>query len=288
MLVAVVAVLLVSAGLRVYNLGSPPEHMFDEVYYAKDARAIIDGRMEGEPGSSWEPGDVVSWPHPDAGKMAIALGILVAGDGPVGWRLPAVVAGLVLLAAVYPLARRLGLSPGWAFVALLLASADLLGIAQSRIATLDIFVATWTALCVLFALKYVQRGDAARWLVLGGLCGGLAVATKWSGALALVAALVVVLLARQVRRLAPERRETVGGRRADDGRAADRLRRRATRRCARRGGSRRARRCASRRRLGGREVRRRRRPGRRDGRRPRRRTSRRADRRRTPGRRPPW
>ncbi len=209
MLVAVVAVLLVSAGLRLYNLGSPPEHMFDEVYYAKDARAIIDGRMEGKPDSSWEPGDVVSWPHPDAGKMAIALGILVAGDDPVGWRLPAVVAGLVLLAAVYPLARRLGLNQGWAFVALLLASADLLGIAQSRIATLDIFVATWTALCVLFALKYVQRDDAARWLVLSGLCGGLAVATKWSGALALVAALVVVLLARQVRRVAPERADDV-------------------------------------------------------------------------------
>ena len=213
-LLAVVAVLLVSAGLRLYNLGSPPEHMFDEVYYAKDARAIIDGRMEGQPGSSWEPGDVVSWPHPDAGKMAIALGILVAGDGPVGWRLPAVVAGLVLLAAVYPLARRLGLSPGWAFVALLLASADLLGIAQSRIATLDIFVATWTALCVLFALKYVQRGDAARWLLISGLCGGLAVATKWSGGLALVAALVVILLARQVRSLALERREGTDGRRS--------------------------------------------------------------------------
>ncbi|MBN2204434.1 MAG: glycosyltransferase family 39 protein [Thermoleophilia bacterium] len=214
-LVAVVAVLLVSAGLRLYNLGSPPEHMFDEVYYAKDARAIIDGRMEGKPDSSWEPGDVVSWPHPDAGKMAIALGILVAGDDPVGWRLPAVVAGLVLLATVYPLARRLGLSPGWAFVALLLASADLLGIAQSRIATLDIFVATWTALSVLFALKYVQRGDAARWLVLSGLCGGLAVATKWSGALALVAALLVVLLGRRLRSLGPERAEGGGEARAD-------------------------------------------------------------------------
>jgi predicted membrane-bound dolichyl-phosphate-mannose-protein mannosyltransferase len=215
-LAAVLAVLLVSAGLRLYNLGSPPEHMFDEVYYAKDARAIIDGRMEGGPGSSWEPGDVVSWPHPDAGKMAIALGILFAGDDPIGWRLPSVVAGLMLLAAVYPLARRLGLSPGWAFVALLLASADLLGIAQSRIATLDMFVATWTVLCVLFALKYVQ-GGAVRWLMLSGLCGGLAVATKWSGALALVAALLVILLSRQVRSLAPGRADGEGERRADGG-----------------------------------------------------------------------
>ena len=207
MLAAVIAILLVSAGLRLYNLDSPPDYMFDEVYYAKDARALIDGRLEGKPGSSWEPGDLVSWPHPDAGKMAIALGILVAGDGPVGWRLPSVVAGLVLLSAVYPIARRLGLSREWAFVALLLASADLLGIAQSRIATLDIFVAAWTALSVLFALKYVQRAHAVRWLALSGLCGGLAVATKWSGALALSAALLIVLLGEQVRALAPARSE---------------------------------------------------------------------------------
>jgi len=223
-LAAVLVVLALSAGLRLYNLGSPPEHMFDEVYYAKDARAILDGRMEGTPGASWEPGDVVSWPHPDAGKMAIALGILVAGDDPVGWRLPSVVAGLVVLAAVYPVARRLGLSPGWALVALLLASADLLGIAQSRIATLDVFVATWTALCVLFALKHVQRDGAPGWLALAGLCGGLAVATKWSGALAPVAALVLVLLGAQVRALAPERRTAGETRRARLARADERRR----------------------------------------------------------------
>ncbi len=195
--------------------------MFDEVYYAKDARALIDGRMEGKPGYAWEPGDVVSWPHPDAGKMAIALGILVAGDDPVGWRLPSVVAGLVLLGSVYPLARRLGLSAGWAFVALMLTGADLLGIAQSRIATLDVFVAAWTALGVLFALRYVQEGRHTRWLVLSGLAGGLAVATKWSGALALVAAVVIVVLGPQLRELGPGRR-TRGHEARDEGEARER------------------------------------------------------------------
>jgi dolichyl-phosphate-mannose--protein O-mannosyl transferase len=199
-------VLVLAAALRLYNLDSPPEHMFDEVYYAKDARALIDGRMEGKPHFSWQPGDVVSWPHPDAGKMAIALGILAVGDRPVGWRLPSVVAGLVLLASVYPIARRLGLDQGWAFVALLFASADLLGIAQSRIATLDVFVALWTALCVLFALRYVQDGRRLRWLALAGLAGGLAASTKWSGALALVAAVVIVVLGRQLRALAGRER----------------------------------------------------------------------------------
>jgi dolichyl-phosphate-mannose--protein O-mannosyl transferase len=177
--------------------------MFDEVYYAKDAKAILDGRMDPKRDYPWEPGDVVSWAHPDAGKMAIAVGIALFGDRPLGWRLPSAVAGLVLLSCVYPIARRLGLTRGWALVALLLAAADLLGIAQSRIATLDVFVALWTVVCVLFALRYVQGGRSPWWLLACGLAGGLAVATKWSGALALAAAVLLIVFGRRVAELAP-------------------------------------------------------------------------------------
>lgn len=202
-LAVVVAVLLLSAGLRLYNLSSPGEYMFDEVYYAKDAKAILDGRMDPKRDYPWEPGDVVSWAHPDAGKLTIAAGIALFGDRPLGWRLPSVVAGLVLLSCVYPLARRLGLTPGWALVALVLAAAELLGIAQSRIATLDVFVAAWTAVCILFALRYLQDGRRAVWLVACGLAGGMAVATKWSGVLALLAAAVLIVLGGRVEKLAP-------------------------------------------------------------------------------------
>ena len=179
-------VLVLSAGVRVVRLGSPAEYMFDEVYYAKDAKAILDGRMDPRKDYHWEPGDVTSWAHPDAGKLAIAVGIVLFGDNATGWRSMPALAGLALLALVYPLARRLGLSPGWGFVALLFAAADLLGIVQSRIATLDVFVALWTVLCVYLALRYVQDGWRTRWLMLAGLSAGLALATKWSGLLAVV------------------------------------------------------------------------------------------------------
>jgi dolichyl-phosphate-mannose--protein O-mannosyl transferase len=201
LLATVLFIIVVSAALRLYNLASPAEYMFDEIYYAKDAKAILDGRMDPKRDYPWEPGDVVSWAHPDAGKMAIAAGIALFGDRPVGWRLPGVVAGLALLACVYPIARRLGLSPGWALVALVLAAADLLGIAQSRIATLDVFVAAWTLLCILLALRFIQDGRRARWLVLCGLAGGLAVATKWSGVLALLAAGALIVLGDRVAEL---------------------------------------------------------------------------------------
>ena len=192
MALAIALILLVSAALRLWQVSTPAEYMFDEVYYAKDAKAIVDGRVGTRGALRWEAGDEVSWPHPEMGKFAIAAGIIVFGDRAFGWRLPAVLAGLVMLACVYPLARRLGLPPPWALLALVLAAADTLGIAQSRIATLDVFVGAWTVLCVLLALRYAQDGRRKRWLVLCGIAGGMALATKWSGVLALAAAAVII------------------------------------------------------------------------------------------------
>jgi dolichyl-phosphate-mannose-protein mannosyltransferase len=199
---AVALILLVCTALRLWQLSTPAEMMFDEIYYAKDAKAIVDGRVGTHGQYRWAAGDEVSWPHPEMGKFAIAAGILLFGDRAFGWRLPAVIAGVCLLACVYPLARRLGLSPPWSIIALLFAAADPLGIAQSRIATLDIFIAVWTVVCILFALRYVQDGWRTRWLFLSGAAGGMAAATKWSGGLAIIAALLIIVAAWLLQRYA--------------------------------------------------------------------------------------
>jgi len=199
---AVALILLISTALRLWQLSAPADMMFDEIYYAKDAKAIVDGRVGTHGTYRWAAGDEVSWPHPEMGKFAIASGILLFGDRSFGWRLPAVLAGLGILACVYPLGRRLGLSPPWAIIGLLLAAADPLGVTQSRIATLDVFIAVWTVLCILLALRYVQDGWRARWLLLCGAAGGMAVGTKWSGALAIVAALLIIVVAWSLQRRA--------------------------------------------------------------------------------------
>jgi dolichyl-phosphate-mannose-protein mannosyltransferase len=191
---AVALILLISAALRLWQVSTPATVMFDELYYAKDAKAIVDGRVGPKAPLRWEPGDERSWAHPEMGKFAIAAGIVLFGDRAFGWRLPAVIAGLVTLACVYPLARRLGLPPPWALIALVFAAADTLGIAQSRIATLDVFVGAWSVLCILLALRYAQDGRRKRWLVLSAAAGGMAVGTKWSGGLALIAAVVLIFL----------------------------------------------------------------------------------------------
>jgi dolichyl-phosphate-mannose-protein mannosyltransferase len=217
---AVALVLLISAALRLWQLGTPPTMMFDEIYYAKDAKAIVDNRTGTHGQYRWAAGDEVSWPHPEMGKMAIAAGILLFGNRSFGWRIPALIAGMALLACVYPLGRRLGLSPPWALLALLFAAADPLGITQSRIATLDIFIACWTVICILFALRYVQDGWRPRWLFLSGLAGGMATATKWSGGLAIIAALLIIVFSWLVQRRAARAAEAAGLTEAGSGRVA--------------------------------------------------------------------
>ena len=208
---AVALILLISTALRLWQLGTPAEMMFDEIYYAKDAKAIVDGRIGTEGQYRWAAGDEVSWPHPEMGKFAISAGILLFGDRSFGWRLPAVIAGVGVLICVYPLARRLGLSPPWALLALMLAAADPLGIAQSRIATLDVFIAFWTVLCVLLTLRYVEEGWRPSWLFAAGAAGGMALATKWSGALALLAAALIIAASWLLQRRHARRRKTEEG-----------------------------------------------------------------------------
>jgi dolichyl-phosphate-mannose-protein mannosyltransferase len=193
----VLLVLIASATVRFYQLQRPNTLVFDEVYYAKDAHVVLHGYLGANPGYPWEPGKEISWPHPEYGKFAIAAGEAGFGNGSFGWRIVPAIIGTLLIALVYPLGRRLGLSPVWALLGLVLAASDFLGIVQSRIATLDIFVAFWSVLCLYLALRYVQTGHRARWLFLCGLAGGLALGTKWSGGFAIAAALALMVLYRR-------------------------------------------------------------------------------------------
>ena len=193
----VLLILIASATVRLYELQRPNALVFDETYYARDAHTILHGYLGPMPLYNWEPGKEISWPHPEFGKYAIAVGQAGFGNTSFGWRIVPAIAGLLLLALVYPVGRRLGLAPVWALLGLVLAASDFLGIVQSRIATLDIFVALWSVLCIYLALRYVQSGHRLRWMVLCGVAGGLALGTKWSGAFALAAAAAIMALSRR-------------------------------------------------------------------------------------------
>jgi dolichyl-phosphate-mannose-protein mannosyltransferase len=190
----VLLTIALSAAVRFTSLDAFPSYVFDEYYYAHDAAALLRGELGPRGAESWRPGAARSIAHPELGTLAIAAGIALFGDGPWGWRVPAALAGTLLIALVYPLARRLFLPPVWALAATVLAAADTMLIVESRLAVLDAFVALGSAACVYCALRATSSPSFARWTVLCGLAGGAAVASKWSGALAIFAALVILAL----------------------------------------------------------------------------------------------
>jgi dolichyl-phosphate-mannose-protein mannosyltransferase len=192
-LALVVLVVALSAVVRIVDLARYPGTVFDEHYYVHDAGVILHGELAGSRAEPWKPAALRSAAHPDLAKLAIAAGIAVLGDNAWGWRLPAALAGVALVALVFPLGRRLGLSDEWALAALVLSASDPMLMLESRLAVLDVFVALATTAVVYLALRYVQSDFRIGWLVACGAAVGAAVACKWSGVLAVPAALVVLV-----------------------------------------------------------------------------------------------
>ncbi len=197
-------VLLIAAGLRLWGLGAPGQPYGDESYYVFDAAAYLGGGTVnpiGDDPPAARIADEGTWVHPPLGKWVIALlGVGPIGQRPIGWRIPSAVFGIVGVGLLYLLALHLWRSVWWAGFAALLLALDGLHIVQSRMAMLDIFLATFVTGAVLFLVLDRERmgagGSSGRWRridrlvgspfrLLAGICLGCGVATKWSGAFAL-------------------------------------------------------------------------------------------------------
>ncbi len=195
---AVIAAL--AAITRFLNLGSPTDAgtpIFDEKHYAPQAyQMLFDHGVEDNPGY----GLVV---HPPMGKYLIAIGEWLFGYNGVGWRFSAAVCGVITVALVVRIARRISRSTLVGGIAGLLIIADGVSFVASRTALLDGFQATFVVAA--FGALIVDRdqvrermhtvlldgriADTAwgprlgvRWWRFGaGVLIGLACAVKWSG-----------------------------------------------------------------------------------------------------------
>lgn len=149
------------------------EMIFDEVYHAR---------------SAWE--EIVGVPitetsHPPLGKTLIGLGISLFGMNTLGWRSTGVLASVLSLPLVWFILRT---ASGCAAAALLAAwfyCFDFLRHTQSRMATLDSIAVLFVLAAMACLLRYAssaQTGQRQRWLwlVSGGVCFGLGLASKWS------------------------------------------------------------------------------------------------------------
>jgi dolichyl-phosphate-mannose--protein O-mannosyl transferase len=212
-----VALVLLAGGLRVWGLSSPPQTYWDESYYVPDAYDYLGGGyLIGHPDDpSYKLVGEITWVHPPLGKWMIAMGVGPMGLHPLGWRLPSAVFGTTAVLLVYLLGLALWGSVWWAGLAGLLLSLDGLHIVQSRIAMLDVFLATFVLagvyLMVLDRRASRRRAEAGRepstfvertfgtgYRLGAGLMLGAAVSTKWSGLFALV--FVAVLCAQAIPR----------------------------------------------------------------------------------------
>lgn len=186
-LIAIAAQLLFSIGLS-----RPSTVNFDEFHYVAAARVLLDLSHAANP------------EHPLLGKSLIALGMLIFGDNPVGWRTLSTLAGTATVAGVYAFTHRLTGATRPALFAALFAMLNQLVFVQARIGMLDGFMAAfliWGG--VLFIWATTARQALPLWLGSGALFGA-AVAVKWAAIpyLALALAAFTLLKWRDGRRFA--------------------------------------------------------------------------------------
>lgn len=212
-----VAVTLLAAILRFWNLGHPDAIVFDETYYVKDAWTLLHNGYE----SAWPEGadadfargdtdlysDAPSYVvHPPLGKWMIGLGMALFGaDSAVWWRATTALAGTVAVFALTMVGRRLFRSTLVAVLVGMLFAIDGNAIVMSRVALLDNWVMLFCLLGFWFVLldrsrtaaRMAARLDDEReagrdpyagpviwarpWVFAAGAAFGAATAVKWSG-----------------------------------------------------------------------------------------------------------
>ena len=197
---ALVAVTAGAALLRFYAFARPPEQVFDERTYVKDACFYV--HAAGRPPCFDRE---ITTVHPPLGKWLIGWGIEATDFSAVGWRIAAALAGVITVALLYVLGRRLLGSTWAALLAAGFLAVDFMHFVHSRVGMLDIFVPMFGTAAFLFlvcdrdrtfapagrARKGWSRGGWRPWRIAAGVACGLAVASKWSGLLVLA---TIVLL----------------------------------------------------------------------------------------------
>ncbi|MDY3030305.1 MAG: glycosyltransferase family 39 protein [Clostridia bacterium] len=149
---------------------------FDEIYHARTGYEFVHGL------------EVYEWTHPPLGKDFIALGIKMFGMTPFGWRFMGTLFGVLMIPVIYVFARRL-LKCRWAAVlTAVIFTFDFMHFAQTRIATIDVYVTFFIMLMYYYMYKYFTMSfydtplkKTLVPLALSGIFMGLGIASKWTG-----------------------------------------------------------------------------------------------------------
>ena len=186
--VALTAITAVAAGLRGFRLTVPSLMVFDEYHYAREACWYVRGAADcGLPLQHTES-------HPPLAKWLIGWGIQTFGQTPLGWRIASVVAGVLTIALLYLLARKLLRSTVGAVLASGFLTIDPVHFVHSRIAMPDVFSTLFAVAAILFCVydreALPPAGEPGKsltdalfghpWRIAAGAALGAATAVKWS------------------------------------------------------------------------------------------------------------
>ena len=149
---------------------------FDEIYHARTAYEMIHHLYCYEN------------THPPLGKIFIAIGVLMFGMNPFGWRFMGTLFGVLMLPIFYIFAKKFFKETWISFIATVLFAFDFMHFAQTRIATIDVFVTLFIILAYFFMFWYTRKSfydtSLRSTFIPLGLCGiamGFSWACKWTG-----------------------------------------------------------------------------------------------------------
>ena len=147
---------------------------FDEIYFARTAYEHIHSMQ------------IYETTHPPLGKLIIALGILIFGMNPFGWRIMGTLAGAAMIPVAYIFGRKLFDKKIYAFCAAFLLTFDFMHFSQTRLTSIDSYATLLIMLMYMFIFDSFMNGidgrplrEALVPLGLTGLTFGLGVSVKW-------------------------------------------------------------------------------------------------------------
>ena len=149
---------------------------FDEIYHARTAYEYLHGMY------SYEN------THPPLGKILISIGIALFGMNPFGWRIMGTLFGILMVPIAYVFGKQFFKNTPCASLTCVLFTFDFMHFAQTRLATIDVYITFFVILMYYFMYRYTTLSfyDMPLWktlipLGLSGICMGLGIACKWTG-----------------------------------------------------------------------------------------------------------
>ncbi len=147
---------------------------FDEIYHARTAWEFTQGM------------DPYENTHPPLGKNIIALGILLFGMDPFGWRVMGTLFGVLMVPMMYLFGKLMFQRTRYAMITAVLFTFDFMHFVQTRISTIDVYGVFFIICMFYFMYRYLKTNYNTQKLMftlkplaLCGLMFGLGAASKW-------------------------------------------------------------------------------------------------------------